>query len=73
MWNLVKAIHKKAYTSGNQTVESVNNKMLVTLPGNYHMDEMSANWEITRLTDSELWLRVETHSNCKEIHLAIVN
>ncbi len=72
MWNLMKTTHNQAYTSGNHTVESVNNKMLITLPGNFHMDEMSGNWEITRLTDSEIWLRVETQSNWKEIHLAIV-
>ncbi len=72
MWNLVKAKHNQAYTSNYHTVETISNKMLIALPGNFHMDEISGNWEITRLIDSEMWLRSETSSNAKEIHLVII-
>ncbi len=71
MWNLLKVINNHEFTSDKHTVESVNNMMLITLPGNFHMDEMSGNWGITRLTDSELWLTAESQNFTKEIHFTI--
>lgn len=67
-WSLMQGSHTKPDDSGNHSSGTEDNKMIITLTGNHHMDEISEDWKIVKLTDTEMWLMDDNTTSPKEIH-----
>jgi hypothetical protein len=66
-WSLMQGSHSSYDDSGNHS-SGDNNKLIISLTGNHHMDEMSNDWKIVKLTDTEIWLMADNTTSPKEIH-----
>ena len=66
-WNLRPDVHIRINASGKTTHKDTN-RLKITLTGHYHMDEISNDWAIERLTDRDMWLMVDNMVSFKEIH-----
>jgi len=66
-WNLMKGSHSEYDDSGNH-LSGDSNILGITLTGHYHMDEISEDWKIVKLTDTETWLLDDNKTSSKEIH-----
>jgi hypothetical protein len=66
-WNLMQGSHSGYDDSGNHSIGD-KNKLIISLSGNHHMDELSENWKISKITDSEMWLMDDNSTSAKEIH-----
>jgi len=65
-WSLVKGNHSSYDDSGNH-IGGNENKLLITFSGNHHMDEISEDWKIIKLTDTEMWLKDDNAISAKTI------
>jgi hypothetical protein len=68
-WNMISDknsghVDSRNYQGGN------NNKLIINLIGNHHMDEISESWKIVKLTDNGIWLLADKMTSPKEIHLS---
>jgi len=66
-WSLRQGSNSSYDDSGNHSGGD-NNKLSIALSGNHHMDEISEDWKIMKLTSSEMWLVDDNPSSQKEIH-----
>jgi hypothetical protein len=56
--------------SGNHSAGEDNNKFSLALTGNKLLDEISEDWTIIQITDTEIWLRDDNLISPKEIHFS---
>jgi hypothetical protein len=68
-WSLVQGSHSGYDDSGNHS-SGDNNKLIISLSGNHHMDEISEDWKIVKLSDTEMWLMDDNTTSPKEVHLS---
>jgi hypothetical protein len=66
-WSLKQASNSGYDDSGNHS-SGDENKLIISLSGNHHMDEISEDWKIIKLTSSEMWLMDDNTTSPKEIH-----
>jgi hypothetical protein len=66
-WSLMQGSHSGYDDSGNHS-SGDENKLIISLSGNHHMDEISEDWKIIKLTSSEMWLMDDNATSPKEIH-----
>jgi hypothetical protein len=66
-WSLAQGNHSSYDDSGNHSGGS-ENKLVISLAGNHHMDEISEDWKIVKLTDAEMWLMDDNTTSAKTIH-----
>lgn len=66
-WSLIKGSHSEYDDSGNH-MNGDSNILTILLTGHYHMDEISEDWKIVKLTDTEIWLLDDNKTSSKEIH-----
>lgn len=66
-WSLTKGSHSEYDDSGNH-MSGDSNKLIITLAGHYHMDVLSEDWKIVKLTGTEIWLLDDNKTTSKEIH-----
>jgi hypothetical protein len=71
-WDITQEMHAKKLSSGILNSADDNNVLQIKLNGNFHMDEMSGNWKIEKLSKTELWLKAGSFGSMKEIHFAII-
>jgi len=68
--NLLKVIHTTLDDSGNHS-GSEEQKLIITLTGNHHMDEINEDWKIVKLIGTEMWLMDNNIASSKEIHFTM--
>jgi hypothetical protein len=66
-WSLIQGNHSGYDDSGNHS-SGDNNKLVISLSGNHHMDEISEDWKIVKLSDTEMWLMDDNTTSPKEVH-----
>jgi hypothetical protein len=66
-WNLVQGDHTTPDDSGNHS-GTEENKFIMNLSGNNLVTEISEDWTIVKLTDTEMWLADDNATSPKEIH-----
>jgi len=67
-WSLMQGSHSDYDDSGNHSSGDYN-KLMITLTGNHHMDEISEDWKIMKLSETEMWLMDDNTTSPKEVHL----
>jgi hypothetical protein len=67
-WSVLPSSHSLPDDSGNHSGVNDSNRMIIALSGNYHMDEISEDWKIIKLTALEMWLTDDNPAAPKEIH-----
>jgi hypothetical protein len=65
-WSLMQGNHSGYDDSGNHS-SGDENKLIISLSGNHHMEEISEDWKIIKLTSSEMWLKDDNTTSPKEI------
>lgn len=71
IWNLKETRYSKAYSMDSMP-DKTYNRLYTAVPGNFHMDELSGDWEVIKITETELWLKAESANSEKEIHFTII-
>jgi len=67
-WSLMQGNNSGYDNSGNHS-SGDSNKLIISLSGNHHMDEISEGWKIVKLSDTEMWLIDDNITSPKEVHL----
>jgi len=67
-WDVKTGSQSQTDDSGNHSTGEDNNKFSLALTGNAQMNEISDDWTIIKITDTEIWLRDDNLASPKEIH-----
>lgn len=66
-WNLTQGNHTRPDDSGHHS-GTEDNKFVMAFSGHVLLNEISEDWTIIKLTDTEMWLIDDNVSSPKEIH-----